>query len=189
LATSLSLPLSVLRTSTSVALPAAHPTPENETEASLPPSDCIASLSRGLDRPRPGRTCRDRRRQAATWRDATTSACRTRFEQRDARVAPLSFANYSEPKFGAYLIEARHKLGRQQSGPVGGPAPASVVGIESEFGNGFGVGCRLDPLCDKLGNKTDCLLALLAITSLGRFGIIRKYRRAERGDEFDGHRK
>ena len=84
-----SFSLSVLRTATSVALPAPQPY-AGERDRGFPSSLLI--LSRrcrvGLDRPRPDWTGRDRRRQAATRRVAATTTVSRAFHEEVASRMP-----------------------------------------------------------------------------------------------------
>ena len=125
-----SFPVSVLRTLTSVALPAHQPC-AGERDRGFPSSPLI--LSRrcrvGLDRPRPGL---DRPRLAATDRDRARrrdiTHCRGLLggDEADAAVAILALADFPEPVVRTQLIEPVHKLGRRQ----GFTTPGGVVGRE-----------------------------------------------------------
>ena len=193
LATSSSFSVSVLRTSTSVALPAAHPTPENETEASLPPFDSIASPSRegSTDRALAGHvaTGGDRPRQGASSRQRS---CRVRFMRRsqaECRVAPFPFADFAEAIFRAQLVEPGDKLERGQGRALGRAAPGMVVGVERAFRKCLSVGRRLDALGEIIDHQPQCFVGRRAVVALGHFRISRQNSRAEGGDEFDRHRE
>ena len=82
-----SFSFSVSLTLTSVALPARQRAPEHETEASLPPLLFYrGAVGVGLDRPRPGWTGRDGRRQSATGRGATASSAVAAYEEVTSRM-------------------------------------------------------------------------------------------------------
>ena len=110
-----SFSFSVLRTSTSVALPARQPC-AGERDRGFPSSPLI--LSRrcrvGLDLPRPGWTGRDGRRQTRQGASPRHHPLSRPFflggDKADAAVAILALADFPELVFRAQLIEPGHKF-------------------------------------------------------------------------------